>query len=168
MILIALGYYFVPRLSNRIEVQIFEQKAVRTGVGIVIRKEYVKFDESNHSYQHIDGYPVVRRPGDEEWRVYYQIQSFDGIAEPFRSRLLLAEKDLTANRGRRFTIVSKEQYDKIKVGDELKVSWRWRGDDKVEIVDAGKIVEIIAPSVPVHRQKSEFAENIGFPGWLPI
>jgi len=145
VILITLGYYFVPRLGKKIELQFFEQKTVRPGTGIVTKKELVKFDESNHSYSHIDGYEVIRKPGEEEWRVYYQIENFDQIAEPIRSHILLAERELTTNRGSRFTIVSKEQYDKIEVGDELKVSWRWRGDDKVEIVSAGKIIEIITP-----------------------
>ena len=145
VILITLGYYFIPRLGRKIEVQIFEQKTVRAGTGIVTGKEHVKFDESNHSYFHVDGYKVIKKPGDEEWRVYYRIENFDQIAEPIQSRILLAEKELTTNRGLRFTIVSKEQYDKIEVGDELKISWRWRGDDKVEIVSAGKIMKIVAP-----------------------
>jgi len=145
VILITLGYYLIPRYSKKIEAQFFEQKTALAGTGIVTGKELVKFDESNHSYFHIDGYKVIRKPGDEEWRVYYRAENFDQIAESIRSHILLAEKELTSNRGSRFTIVSKEQYDKIKVGDELKISWRWRGDDKVEIVNAGKITEIIAP-----------------------
>jgi hypothetical protein len=138
VVLMLLVSYSVYRLSKRTEAQVLEQKIVRETTATVKGKDYVRFDEANHSYWHEDGYRVERRPGDEEWRIYYQIDSFDQIAEPVRSRLLDLEMDRVTRGNLRYSIMGKEQYERIEVGDKLNIGWQWFGDDKIQIVTAGK------------------------------
>jgi hypothetical protein len=125
-------------IDRRFQAAVLEHKMVRETTGTVRGKDHIKFDEANHSYPHEDGYLVDRKPGDEEWRVYYEIDNFDQIAEPARTHLLNAEKERAAKGKLRFRIVSKDQYDEVQIGDKLSVGWRWRGNDNVEVVTAGK------------------------------
>jgi hypothetical protein len=38
----------------------------------------------------------------------------------------------------------------------------------LDYLRSGRRLHVMRECQPVHRQKSESAENIGFPGWLPI
>src|SRR2546423_1759357 len=49
-----------------------EAKKGRTTTAIVKRKEYVRFDEKNHSYIGSFGQSVEAAPGTEQWRIYYE------------------------------------------------------------------------------------------------
>jgi hypothetical protein len=138
VILLPLGYYTLLIINNWLQAELLEHKGVRATTGTAMGKEQVKFTPSNHAYLGEDGQTIERTPGDEEWRVYYQIDNFNQVAEPLRGRFLQAEKKRILSGKPRFTIVSKDQYDNIQIGDKLEVGWRLRADNKIEVVSAGK------------------------------
>lgn len=122
------------------ERQVLETKSVRELTVSVMRKEHVRFDEKNSSYiddvnftWHEKAHRVERRPGDEEWRVYYEIYSFDPTDEPTSSRLLEAEKQRVANGKWRFTILSREKYEQLNVGDKIHLKYQRFSDGEVMI-----------------------------------
>jgi hypothetical protein len=133
-----LGYYALSWMTDRYHERMMEIKMVRDTTATVVAREHVRFDSTRHSYISEDGATVERQPGDEEWRVYYQIDNFYQIAEPVASRLQDAETARTTRSQRRFRTVTKEQYEAIRAGDKLNVGWRRCGHDKIEVVSAGK------------------------------
>lgn len=135
------GYYGIRKLAHNFEVNLLKHKVVRDTTATVIGKKHVQFDELNHSYLHDDGYRVERQPGDEEWRIYYQIDNFDQISEPERTRLLVAEKERAEKGKPRYDIASKEAYDGIKEGDKLDIGWQWVNDNKIIIAFASKRIQ---------------------------
>ena len=115
----------------------YAQKVVRETTGTVVRKEKLLFNEANRVY--IDeGVRVERQAGDEEWRIYYRIDNFDQITSSIKNKLLETEQERITKGNYRFRIVSRDQYNDIQVGDKLSVGWRWRGENQIEVVTAGK------------------------------
>jgi hypothetical protein len=113
-----------------------EAKKIRTTTAVVKSKDYVHFDEKNHSYVNNLGEIVQVSPGTEQWRIYYQIDNFDQVPEPKRSELLRSEEARIKQFGFRFYPLSapdKTVYDKAQVGDHLEVRYRYVGNEK-EIV----------------------------------
>ena len=110
-----------------------EAKKGRTTRAIVRAKEYVRFDEQNHSYVNNFGETVEAIPGTEQWRIYYQIDNFDQVPEPKRSQLWQSEETRIKKFGFRFHPLStpeKAYYDKTQVGDRLEILYRYMGDEK--------------------------------------
>ena len=106
----------------------------------VVRKEHLHFDETNHSY--IDdvnftytenAHRVEYRPGDDEWRVYYDIQCFDPMDGANSSRLLEIERKRLSDGKHRFTILSRAEYDRLNSGDTLTLKYQRFSDDEVMI-----------------------------------
>lgn len=111
--------YAIWYAFDYIQTNAVEHKIVRNTTATVIRKEYIQ-------------------NGIDEWKIYFEIDNFDQIAEPTRSSLLKSESErITANQVRS-RVVSKDQYSRIEKGDKLIVGWRWLGKDEIEIVSAGK------------------------------
>jgi hypothetical protein len=135
-----------PLLARKIfsiaEALIIENKSARNAKAIVTRKEHVQFDEKNHTYLNEDGFPIERNAGEEEWRIYYLLNDFEGVEKAIESKLLKIEEERGAKGKPRFTIVNKDQYDYIQEGDELLISWRWLGSNKIQIISAGKPLTI--------------------------
>jgi hypothetical protein len=140
LVILAIGPLIVRKVTKGIDTAILKGKSAHSATATVIRKEYVRFDEKNRVYVNEDGVLVERRAGDEEWRVYYQINKFDGVEQATIVKLLEAEEERKAKGRLRFTILSKEQYDNIQEGEELSVSWRLLGKNEIEIISAGKPV----------------------------
>ena len=92
--------------------------------GIVRHKEYVRYDETHHSFVDDDGDRIERRPGDEEWRVYFEIVSLKGFDEHTARRLRDAEEQRVADGKMRYTILFKDEYDKVDPGDLLTVIYQ--------------------------------------------
>jgi len=136
--LLVISSLVMRKVINGIETSIIASKTAHDATATVVRKEYLKFDEKSHTSVDEDGFPVERRAGDEEWRIYYRIDSFGKIDRTEELRLLKAEEERYAKNKPRFRIVSKEQYDYIQKGDRLSVSWHWLGKNKIEIISAGK------------------------------
>ena len=110
-----------------------EAKKVRTTTAAVKAKEYVRFDERNHSYISDLNEPIQMPPGTEQWRVYYQIDNFDQVPEPKRSELRRSEEARIEKFGFRFYTwgtPDKAVYDKTQVDDRLEVRYRYIGDKK--------------------------------------
>lgn len=133
-----------PLLARKIlsiaEALIIEGKSARSAKAHVTRKAYLQFDEKNRTYLNEDGFPVEKKLGEEEWRIYYRITGFEAVEKDVESNLLKTEEERIASSKLRFTIVNKSQYDYIHEGDELTISWRWLGRDKIQIISAGKPV----------------------------
>jgi len=108
-------------------------KKVRTTTAVVKAKQYVRFDEKNHSYVNDFGETVQATLGTEQWRVYYQIDNFDQVPEPKRSQLVQSEETRIKQFGFRFypsSTPDKAVYDKAQVGNQLEVRYRYMGDEK--------------------------------------
>lgn len=139
-VLLLISPLIVRKVLKGLETAVIRNIGSRSATATAIRKEYVRFDEKNHVYVDEDGISIKRRAGDEEWRVYYQINRFDDIEPSTASRLLKAEEERNAKGKQRFTILNKDQYDYIQVGDELSVTWCGPERREIEIISAGKPV----------------------------
>jgi len=124
-----------------LERRMLEAKSVRELSGIIRGKDYRKFEKENaarvenNKYFYIDeeGREVQRRPGDEDWLIYYEIDRFDPTNEPMSSRLLENEKKRVANGKLRACIARKERYDQLDVGDRIYASYQAFSDGEVMI-----------------------------------
>jgi len=125
-----LAGYLVMRQINKGFQQLNEAKAARTTTAVVKDKNYVRFDDQNHSYIGDFGDPIEVAPQTEQWRIYYQIDNFDQVPEPRRSRLVKSEEERIKKYGYRFRTVSKEKFDSTQIGDKLEVLYRYMGDEK--------------------------------------
>jgi hypothetical protein len=119
-----------------------EAKKARITTAVVKAKDHVRFDEKNHSYIGDYGQTVEVSPGTDRWRIYYQIDNFDQVPEPKRSKLLISEAARIEKFGLRFyhfSSAEKADYDAIQVGDQLEVTYRYIGDEK-EIIHVRKLI----------------------------
>jgi len=89
-----LGY----RALDRAEKEFKESKWVRT-----TRKEPFRCEERACFYTIGYGDRVEMKQGESQQRVYYQIENFDQVDEPRRSRAVEAEKNRVQQFGPRFS-----------------------------------------------------------------
>ncbi len=99
-----------------------DTKSVRTGRGIVERKEHIIFDHTNNRYLGQAGQVIEREPGSEEYRLYYRVIAFGAYNERKRAVLENTERRRITENNLRFTIVTKELYDSTQQGDEIRFS----------------------------------------------
>ena len=111
---------------------LLDGKAVRELSGIVKSKGYRKFTKENATQVEGDqflywdeelGHLVQRYPGDEDWLLYYEVESFEAT-DDLGSRLMANERQRIAAGKRHTAIVPKEQYDKIDVGQRIYVNYQ--------------------------------------------
>src|SRR5919198_1401887 len=117
--LVASGYLLLHKLDQGIN-ELNQAKAARHTTATVLRKQYVKFDEANHSFVGDLGDVINLPPGTEQWRIYYRINNFDQVPEPKRSALVASERERVAKYGDRFHYwgaEGKEIYESTKEGD---------------------------------------------------
>jgi hypothetical protein len=141
MVLIVAGYFCLPMLAQWLDEKVSEGQMFHSTTGTVTRKEHVRFDETNHSYIGNLGDRIEVRPGDEQWRVYYEFDNFDQLPEPKRSRLMRLERERIANGRVRHWFDDKEWYDSIKVGDKLIIGYKPFDDGKIEVANVSKANE---------------------------
>jgi len=135
--IICLTVYLLLRVADNTLNSANEAKKGRTTTAVVKAKEYVRFDEKNHSYIGEFGEPMEAKPGSEQWKIYYQIDNFNQVPEPKRSQLWQSEETRIKKFGFRFYPFStpeKAFYDRTQVGDQLEVLYRYMGDEK-EIIN---------------------------------
>jgi hypothetical protein len=133
LVIVGLSVYLLLRAADNTLSSVNEAKKVRTTTAVVKAKEYVRFDEKNHSYVNNFGETVQVPPGTEQWRVYYQIDNFDQVSEPKRSELTRSEDARIKQFGFRFYpsgTPDKARYDKAQVSDRLEIQYRYMGDEK--------------------------------------
>lgn len=131
--MVGLSVFLLLRAADNHLNRVNEAKKGRTTTAVVKAKEYVRFDDKNHTYIGDFGEPMNAAPGMEQWRVYYQIDNFDQVPEPKRSQLWQSEEARIKNFGFRFYPLStpeKAFYDKTQVGDRLEILYRYMGDEK--------------------------------------
>lgn len=126
----ALAYFGLQEYEKSVLAKI----TVREATGTVRGKEHLRFDEANRSYLTERGTPIAVRPGDEQWEIYYEIDSFDRLDDSLRVRLLRAEKE-RATAGRfRIWIESQDWCERTEAGDQLTVRYQWQGGDDIRVV----------------------------------
>ena len=131
--IVGLSLYLLLRTADNTLSSLNEAKKVRATTAVVRAKEYVRFDEKNHSYVNDFGETVEVMAGFEQWRIYYRIDNFDQVPEPKRSQLWQSEEARIKQFGFRFYPAGtpdKAAYDKAQVGDQLEVRYRYMGDEK--------------------------------------
>ncbi len=141
VLLIPICLWTVLELSHRFGSRLIEAKMFRQTTATVTRKEYVKFDETNHFYIGDLGDRIEGRPGDEQGRVYYEFDNFDQIEEPMRSRLMQLEKKRISEGRPRFWFKNfndRRWYDSVEVGDKLLVSYRPLSSGEIEVATVRK------------------------------
>ena len=131
-VLLVLGAGFCAIQAGRH--YLYSRITLRETTATVIGKQYVRFDEPNPSYDDGSGDPITVKPGDEQWRVYYLIDSFDSLDNSVRARLLRDEEQRKASNRSRFRFKSREWYEKIEIGDKLRVLYQWHGGNSVDII----------------------------------
>lgn len=114
-----------------------DTKSVRTGRGIVERKEHIVFDRTNNRYLSDDGQIVEREIGSEQYRIYFRVLDFGQYGDRKRKIIEEAERRRTAEGNLRFATVSKDQYDYIQVGNQLQFNNQFVGGDDVMTWGAG-------------------------------
>ena len=75
VLVIGVTYFGLREYEKRVLARI----TVREATGTVRGEEHVRFDEANRSYVTDRGTQIEVRPGDEQWRIYYEITSFDRL-----------------------------------------------------------------------------------------
>lgn len=141
VVALPLGYFALRVLGDRLNEKLISAKMYREAAATVIRKEVVKFDEKNHSYVNDLGDHIEVRPGDEQYRVYFQFDEFNGYEEPLRSQLMQAEKKRVSEGRPRFTWRNYNDpswYDTVQVGDKLIVSYKAYSDGAIDVRHAEK------------------------------
>jgi hypothetical protein len=130
-----------------------ESKWVHELTGIVKSKGYRKFEKDNaarvengqYFYADEDGHLVQRYPGNEDWLIYYEVEYFDPRDEPMSSRLMENEKKRIAIGRLRTAIVTKEQSDRISVGERIFARYQRFGETDVMIWGCEKQSSLPAP-----------------------
>ncbi|HKZ81763.1 MAG TPA: hypothetical protein VJ124_26080 [Pyrinomonadaceae bacterium] len=131
--IVGLSVCLLFRAADNTVSSLNEAKKVRTTTAVVKAKEYVRFDEKNHSYVNNFGESVQVPPGSEQWRIYYQIDNFNQVPDPKRSQLWQSEETRIKKFGFRFYppgTPDRTAYDKAQVGDQLEIRYRYMGDEK--------------------------------------
>jgi hypothetical protein len=134
--IVSLSLYLLLRTADNSLKSLNEAKKVRTTTAVVRAKEYLRFDEKNHSYVNNFGESIEVPAGTEQWRIYYEIENFDQVPDPKRSQLWQSERARIKQFGFRFYpsgTPDKAAYEKAQVGDRLEVLYRYMGHEK-EIV----------------------------------
>ena len=126
----ALGYFGLREYQKSVRAKITVREATATVKG----KEHLRFDEANRSYLTESGTQIEVRPGDAQWGIYYEIDSFNLLDDSLRVRLLRAEKERAAAGRFRFWIESQEWCERTEAGDQLTVRYQWQGDDDIRVV----------------------------------
>ena len=123
---------FAYRALDRADKEFKESKWVRTTSATVIRKEPFRCEEQSCFYTSGYGDRVQMKQGETQQRVYYQIENFDQVDEPRRSRAVEAEKDRVRQFGPRFSY-SNAWYDQVEPGTKLYVRYRCLSDGQIQV-----------------------------------
>ena len=107
-------------------------KMVHPTTATVTGKELFRCQEQICTYVSGYGDRVEMRAGETQERVYYQIDNFDQLDEPLRSRIMQAEEERVASSGTRFTY-SVDWYDSVSVGDKIMVGYRAFSDGQIQV-----------------------------------
>ena len=106
-----------------------DTKTVRTGTGIVERKDHVVFSSDNNTFTNDSGITLTRHVGSEEYRLYYRVTDFGPYPES-KARILNAAEDRRWRSGNlRYAIVEKQLFDVTAVGDVLRFHNQYVGGD---------------------------------------
>ena len=108
---IALAYFAVTVLGDRLNKKLISAKMYHETTATVIRKEVVRFDD------------------------------FNGYDEPLRSQLMQTEKKRVSDGRPHFmwrNYNDRSWYDTVKVGDKLIVSYKAYSDGAIDILHAEK------------------------------
>jgi hypothetical protein len=142
MLILPLGYWGLRILGDRLDKSLITAKMYHQTTATAVKKERVKFDEKNHTYKSDSGNPIEVSPGDEQWRVYYEIDNFDQYEEPLRSRLVGAERKRISEGRPRFRFHAyndRSWYDSVQVGDKLLVTYKAFSDGEIEIASVARL-----------------------------
>lgn len=120
---------------------VMELKAGREAVGKVTRREHVVFPESQKYYINEVGMEIEipHRAGriEEEYRVYYRIETFKDIWEPYKSMIQEKERERLKKYGERvLTATTEEEFAQYDVGADLFLQYRWCGGADIEMMSA--------------------------------
>jgi len=121
-------------IQNCVVSEIESAKAVHHATGTIVGREYLRLDAGTSFYVNDDGAAIRLNPGEEQWRVYYQVESIDGAAQRRGERVLQRERERVASGTTRFRLESKDCYDQAKVGGKVEISYRHLREDLLEIV----------------------------------
>jgi len=125
---IAFGYYKLKQAQEKF----IEAKTLHETIATVTTKEDFRAEKENQFYVNEYGDTIKMQLGEQQKRVYYSIDKFDGLGEPRQSRVIEAEKKRMEEFGPRF-IHAVPWYDEVKVGDKLEITYRAFRDGKTEI-----------------------------------
>ena len=143
VVLLPLGYRALLVLGDYINDKLIDAIGFHETGATVIRKEIVKFDETNHSYLNDHGDRIEAQPGGSQYRVYYKYDEFNGYDERFTSKLMQFEERRLAEGNPHFAWKNyddKSLYDTVQVGDKLIVTYRAYSDGYLEVVSV-KVAE---------------------------
>jgi hypothetical protein len=136
--ILAFSYYELTQAHK----EFLESKYVRETTATVIRKEDFRADQNNRFYVSGYGDRVEMQPGEEQKRVYYQIDTFGQLVEPRLSRVIDAERRRIEEFGPRFTYAV-GWYEEVKPGDKIQVSYRAFSDGHIQVWSADRVKEVI-------------------------
>lgn len=144
--------FFAYRELKRAEKEFMESKWVRTTLATVIRKEQFRCEETICFYTNGYGDRVEMKQGESQQRIYYQIENFDQVDEPRRSRVVQAEKDRVREFGPRFSYAD-DWYAEVEPGAKVYVRYRCFRDGQIQVwgVDS-KLVRALEPTDPLPQR----------------
>lgn len=132
------GYYEATKAHN----EFLETKAVHDTTATVIGKKDFLVDKNKPSSATKDSDSAHDTASEKRNLVYYQIDNFDQILEPRRSRVIESEKRLIEASGPRY-VLDVAWFDEVKLGDKIRVSYQSFSDGHIQVWGAGKVREEI-------------------------
>lgn len=122
---------------QRAHTELMEHKTARTTTGIVVDKKHVQFGKDQTEYQNDEGRMVHLedwRKNRGEFRIFYRIDNLDQIPVAHRSAVVSVEEERNRRFGPRFGVVDQGDFDQAKIGQVVRVTYRWADDSKIEII----------------------------------
>lgn len=126
-VLLIAGGYAGWRAVKAWETEVLDSKSVRSGRGIVERKERILVDETNARYVNDFGSTIERPLGSVEYRVYYRVLDFGPYSKSKSDVLWTAENRRRVAETARSEIVYEEQYNQMRIGDTVEFNNQYVG-----------------------------------------
>ena len=132
------GYYKATEAHK----EFLETKYIHETTATVIGKRDFLADENTPSSANKDSETAHATAGEKRNLVYYQIDTFDQVPEPRRSRVIEFEKRLIEESGPRY-VLDVWWFDEVKSGDKIQVSYQTWSDGHIQVWQAAKVREVI-------------------------
>ncbi len=113
-------------------------KMFHTTTATVIKKETIAVDINNGSHSFNNNNQLDNKLDDLQFRIYFKFDNFEQLSETIRMKVWESEQQRVSSEQYRYTIKTKEEFEKTSIGDKLRVSYRPTSDGDIEIANVSR------------------------------